>query len=39
MGKKIFNYDRETDKLPANITILIIVASIAAAVYLSFIVV
>lgn len=39
MGKNIFNYDREKDKLPINITLLIIVASIAAAVYLSFVVV
>lgn len=39
MGKNIFNYNRETDKLPSIITILIVAASIAAAVYLSFVVV
>lgn len=39
MGKNLFDYNSETDKLPQNITILIIIASVIAAVYLSFVVV
>jgi hypothetical protein len=34
-----WDYNSETDKLPKNITILIIVASIVAAVYLSMVLV
>ncbi len=35
MWKSDWDYNPETDKLPKNITILIVVASIVAAVYLS----
>lgn len=39
MWKSDWDYNPETDKLPKNITILIVVASIAAAVYLSLVLV
>jgi hypothetical protein len=39
MWKSDWDYNQETDKLPKNITILIVVASIVAAVYLSMILV
>jgi len=39
MDKNDFNYDAERDKLPSNITAIIIMASIAAAIYLSFVLV
>jgi len=35
MWKSNWDYNPETDKLPKNITIIIVVASIVAAVYLS----
>ncbi len=34
-----WDYNPETDKLPKNITIIIVIASIAAAVYLSMVLV
>ncbi len=34
-----WDYNPETDKLPRNITLIIVIASIAAAVYLSFVLV
>lgn len=39
MWKSDWDYNPETDKLPKNITILIVVASIVAAVYLSLVLV
>ncbi len=39
MWKSDWDYNSETDKLPKNITILIVVASIVAAVYLSMVLV
>ncbi len=39
MWKSPWDYNPETDKLPTNITIVIIIAAIVAAVYLSFVVV
>ena len=39
MDKNEFNYNRETDKLEPNITLIIVLASIAAAIYLSFVLV
>ncbi len=39
MWKSDWDYNSETDKLPKNITILILVASIVAAVYLSMVLV
>ncbi|VAW26056.1 hypothetical protein MNBD_BACTEROID07-73 [hydrothermal vent metagenome] len=39
MWQSNWDYNPETDKLPKNITIIIVVASIAAAVYLSYILV
>jgi len=39
MWKSDWDYNPETDKLPKNITILIVVASIVAAVYLSMVLV
>lgn len=39
MWKSDWDYNPETDKLPKNVTIMIVIASIMAAVYLSFILV
>ncbi len=39
MWKSDWDYHPETDKLPMNITIIIVVASIVAAVYLSMVLV
>lgn len=39
MWKSDWDYNPETDKLPKNIIILIVVASIVAAVYLSMVLV
>jgi hypothetical protein len=39
MWKSEWDYNPETDKIPRNVTILIVVASIIAAVYLSMILV
>jgi len=39
MWKSDWDYNPETDRLPKNITILIVVASVVAAVYLSLVLV
>ncbi len=39
MWKSEWDYNPETDKLPKNVTIIIVIASIMAAVYLSMILV
>jgi hypothetical protein len=39
MWKSEWDYNPETDKLPRNVTIIIVIASIVAAVYLSMILV
>lgn len=36
MWKSKFDYDPEKDKLPTNVTVVIVVTSIILAVYLSF---
>jgi len=39
MWKSDWDYNPETDKLPKNVTIIIVIASIMAAIYLSMILV
>jgi len=39
MWQSNWNYNPEKDKIPRNITIIIVIASIAAAIYLSFVLV
>jgi len=39
MWKSEWDYNPETDKLPKNVTIIIVIASVAAAIYLSMVLV